>query len=313
MQNEEPQVTSDFSSDSTDTTPPTDNVNQFITANTKNNSLPKKHKRRLPRVSKKVYLPVFGLILVAALGYGAYWYHLNYDRTTAKDASEVINRIKQTTANGSTSTVQGGILPPYQPSGYSFTLRPVSAQAIEFNLPSDKLGAAYQNVRRILGLEGLTGKNIPGGRTGIATDMYYENTNVHCSVTTLQPTHDWKLSLACATNSAYTAAAEQIKQYYDLFVANNPDITGDITIDAVTTQNSKSDGYKTAEAGISYNNGTEGVPASYYQTPDGTWHYFRASPVEPYCKDFTTADLKKAYLDQACYDDSKSTSATVVL
>ena len=265
-----------------------------------------------PIPTKTLLVGLAFIVVVTALIYGTYWYNTNLRHTTAHTASQVISRFEHALSHGSTATVNGTTLPPYQPAGYSFPAKPDTASAIIYTVSSDQLTKTYQKVQHILTLENMSGKTAPGARAGATPYKYYDNAYVHCSLTTAQPSADWTVQVACASSSAYTAAAAQMKQFHDLYVANNP-ATPNIIVSKLSIQSSRSKGYKTADAIILYNNGIDGFPVSYYQTPDSAWHYFRTSLVTPLCKDFSTPDLRKAYLGQTCYSNTADRLTTVAL
>lgn len=309
MQNDESQQTGEQSGYST--TSPLDDTSEsrVITSDQKRRS----RTYQLPVIPRKAWVTVLAVLVVAALGYGAYWYIINERRMTATNANQVITRLKLAIPGGATSTTSGATLPSYQPSGYSFAVQASSASTIKFTVSPAKLTTTYQKIAHILDLENLTKPVVPSTQATSTPNTHYQNASVHCSLTTSQPTKDWTLQVSCANDGAYAAAAAQMKQFHDLYVANNPSVTGSIDVSQVDIQPSRSEGYKIAQAIVFYGNGNTGAPVSYYQTPDGTWHYFRASPAFPGCNELNTPDLRKAYLGQTCYSNTAGRLTTVAL
>lgn len=258
------------------------------------------HSFKLPH--QKTLQTIFVLVLVAILALVAYWYNDTYRHTTAHNVDQVIGKFKHSMSGGKTAEITGSVLSSLQPQGYSYQVKPDKAQTMEYKVAAKKLQKTYDRARHILSYQGLTDKLAAKSTTSATPSRFFDNTYVHCSLNVSRPTADYVVQIACANASDYLAVAKQMKQFYDLFAANNPGAQPNFTINDISIRPSRTPGYNTAVATIITRedtpDGAQGV--YYYQTPDGTWHYFKSTLLTISCGDYNTVDLKKAYLGERC-------------
>ena len=120
-------------------------------------------------------------------------------------------------------------------------------------------------------------------------------------------------TVSCANISDYEKNAATVKPFYDAYFKADNNYFDNMMFTVPTIKDSKTAGYKTAHISLAaYGATVGGFAGLFYQTPDGTWHYFLGSQSELLCTQYNTDDLKKAYLGEMCYDE-KDESATVKL
>jgi hypothetical protein len=251
-----------------------------------------------------------GVGLLALVVFGVYWYNQNIKRTTAENAEQVIQKFESSLRGGKVAEGSGSVLSAYQPQGQGYFVKPGAAKTIEYTVKPDKIQKNYDKARRTLDRLNLEGKKTSNTQVGKTPSMYYENASVHCHLGVQEIEKDYVLRVSCANMSAYTEAAKQIQVFYDLYAQNNPEAKTIQGIDVSSLKDSLSKGYKTAEITIVKDNTPEGaVNALYYQTSDGTWHYFKATLLEIYCEEYNTPDIQKAFIGKPCYDANMNFSS----
>lgn len=240
--------------------------------------------------------------LVVAVVFGANWYNQNIKRTMAENAGQVIQKFEKSLSDGKVTEGSGSVLSAYQPKGQPYFVKPEKAKSIEYTVAAAKIEKTYKKAGHILDHLNLTGRNTSNSQVGKTPSMYYENSFVRCQLGVQQREKDYTLRVSCADMKAYTDTAKQLQVFYDLYAQHNPtkkDIEG---IKVTSIQDSLSRGYKTAELTMVQDNTPEGaVIALYYQTPDGTWNYFKATLLEIFCEEYNTPDLKKAFIGKPCF------------
>lgn len=252
-----------------------------------------------------------GVGLLALVVFGVYWYGQNIKRTTAENAGQVIQKFEGSLRGGKVAEGSGSVLSANQPKGQSYFVKPEKAQAITYKVAPNKVEKTYKKARHILDRQGLTGKLISSKQVGATPGMYYDNEFVHCYLgAQTDENNNALLHVACANTKAYQDAERQLQVFYDLYAQNNPDKKAIVGITISSLKDSLSKGYKTAEITIVKDNTSEGaVNALYYQTPDGTWHYFKATLLEIYCEEYNTPDIQKAFIGKPCYDANMNFSS----
>jgi len=145
----------------------------------------------------------------------------------------------------------------------------------------------------------------------------YENTDTICGVSNNRPDSDSsqmkEVYLTCAPTASYTETAKVQKPFYDAYRAAHPDrTTQGLAYPRIIESRTK--GYKIAEAGIYSESQPAGAMGLFYQTPDQKWRFFAGTQQALPCSDYSTPDLKKAYLGESCMgEDSSGLPATVQL
>ncbi len=260
--------------------------------------------------SRKVLVAALIVTLACLLGFGVYTYNTSYKRTTAKGAQQVISKLKSTLPEGKTKQGVGAVLSAHKPQGFTFSVKPAAARVVEYTVVPNELEKTYNQIHHVLSYQGLSKKNISNSKTTFITDAYYDNAYVHCRVSVARPTSNFALQVACADVGAYTSSAKQMQKFHELYAKNNPHKAAASSIESIDIKDSVSMGYKIAELTIIRDNTPEGaVNALYYQTPDGTWNYFKATLLEIYCEEYNTPDLKKAFIGKKCFTTSGSISS----
>lgn len=123
-----------------------------------------------------------------------------------------------------------------------------------------------------------------------------------------------QLSVTCSDIDKLVAQAEKLKPFVAAYREKEGTANKDrIIITIGEIKDSKTQGYKLMEGGLGDIEFGGGAALLFYQTPDGTWHYFTATQSELGCTDFNTEDLKKAYLGSYCYDSKQEAESTVSL
>jgi len=253
--------------------------------------------------------------------------------TTSADLSQLSDALKaklQGTSPSISKTSSAQVGPSYQATDADFYTNP--------SLGSDVLGVTYggdastananlATITSVLGDENFT-KTAGSIDTSSTDPTYsvelYSSKDVACSLSydtsTVETPTDFAvaLDLECSNVADYADNVSTIKPlataYLDFLAKGTTETAGAPSIGTPTISDSKTADYKTAEATISSPlAATGGASGLFYQTPDGTWHFFKAAQSETNCSDYNTDDLKKAYLGNTCYDSVNTTESTVQL
>lgn len=119
------------------------------------------------------------------------------------------------------------------------------------------------------------------------------------------------ISVACSTASEYQKNAELQKPFYAAFITSK-NYSADMTLNLPSVKKSNTNGYNTAQVGISSDGAfVGGAVGLFYQTPDNTWHFFIGTQQELNCNAYDTADLKKAFAGEQCFDPSTNKQSTL--
>ena len=116
-------------------------------------------------------------------------------------------------------------------------------------------------------------------------------------------------SLACADISSYVATAKVVSPFYDAYLAVTDKPVkikaSKLVFIGPNITESQTAGYKRADVGMaSYGAPAGGSQGLFYQTPDNTWHYFTNTQELVPCSDYSTQDVKKAFVGSKCSDDA---------
>lgn len=155
--------------------------------------------------------------------------------------------------------------------------------------------------------------NYSGTESGITAQFH--NATTVCSLS--QTTEPWpqgsnQLTVNCADMSAYQSQATTLAPLYKAYIAAQPNakrVVGPVFTGSVMASQTK--GYHTAsiDTGSAFSP-VGGSAALFYQTPDGTWHYFQNTQSILSCSTYNTNDLKKAFAGTTC-DNGRSSGSKV--
>ena len=255
--------------------------------------------------------PLLVLGVVALLILAVYVYNTSFRRVTAKSAQQVIEQLDESIPDGEVGTGSGAVLSGYQPKGFSFSVRPATAETIDYKVAPKALEKTYDKARRVLYRQGLNDKKVIAQQTGRTPDFYYDNDFVRCYLSAQRQYEntDYTMRVTCANMKDYEKNTEQIQTFYGLYAKNNPEKAKIVGVGAINVEDSPTKGYKRAELTIIQDTSPEGaVNALFYQTPDGTWNYFKATLLEIYCEEYNTPDVKNAFNGKRCFDKSYTLS-----
>ena len=162
-----------------------------------------------------------------------------------------------------------------------------TAKALENPNPDDTY-SMYSHADVVCGVENASGSNTAAAHT--VTVACYDMTAYEALATSLRP-----------FAAAYTAAQKPGGARESVRFSGKPVI-----------KDSRTPGYKLTTIRTSGYDGTSvhvgGFISLFYQTPDGTWHFFKGTQSELRCSDYNTPDLKKAYLGEQCGDEKYNMS-----
>ncbi len=266
-------------------------------------------------------LVVTVLILLLVGGAAAYWVALAptasktaIEKTTTKQPASTVakgtNIIKLMT--GLQAAIPGGttatepLAPDYMVTGYDFyaSARSKDTMSVVYKKPAAELSATATQAASYLAENGFK-KSAQQVKDAYYPLVKYENDDTFCGINYYSDSAEelQELYVACAAKTSYAPTAKLQKPFYDAYRAANKGsqyLTEDSRIGYPKITDSVTAGYKTAEAAIYGEASPTGAMGLFYQTPDGTWHYFKGTQQMLMCTDFTTAELKKAYAGQKC-------------
>jgi len=201
-------------------------------------------------------------------------------------------------------------VPSYQPSGYSFTTAPstlygtATVSATQAQADTD-----YTAFNTYLAAAGFTAENTVTGdvNNNIVAGVEYHSDAVYCTLSETSYQSKYQSSVGCADVSSYVANAKAVQPLYTTYIAAHPDQSVDgAYFGFFNYTKSKVSGYASAwvNAGSS--------AAIFYQTTDSKWHYFMNSQQELLCSEYSTTDLKNAFLGTSCFTaDSKESTVSL--
>ncbi len=208
------------------------------------------------------------------------------------------------------------VAPDFIVPGYSFAA--VGSQEDSSNVTFQRADTAVDATMTKLE-NNLTGEGFKKSAVQVKEPYWglvkYENTDTICGISTNRPESDAsqmkEVYLACALKDTYKATAKVQKPFYDAYTAARTDYP-DQDIAYPRISDSRTRGYKTAEAGLYGEGQPTGAMGLFYQTPDQTWHYFMGTQQIVSCSKYDTPDLKKAYLGEQCFESANTVSPSTV-
>lgn len=244
--------------------------------------------------------------------------------TKQTDDATAPNPIVVSTLTGLSGQINGGVIeqtrlaPHYQIPGDAYPT--ASSQAMSRNIGVEK---TKDQVAATTNVIATYFKNKGYQEAVIANDpanyyVRYSDDTLMCglrrsvaSVTTLT-----SIQVACAAKADYKANVAVQKPFYEAYTVAktaNPGASFPAMLGMPVITNSRTDGYKTAELTAQDETGGAGTLALFYQTPDQAWHFMANTTQQLTCSAFKTADMKKAYLGEVCFDETLKRDDTVKL
>lgn len=202
--------------------------------------------------------------------------------------------------------------PLQQPSGSDFFTGPATFSHITVasngNAISDdvRTAEAYFMGQHML----LDAVNYAGSQSGVSAQFH--NATTICALA--QTAEPWpqgsnQLTANCADLTSYQAEASALAPVFAVYASAQPDtkVAGVYFQGQMSASATK--GYHYA----SINTGNVFAPAGgsialLYQTPDGSWHYFKNTQSTLACSEFTAGDITKAFAGLQCATDTSQTS-----
>lgn len=240
--------------------------------------------------------------------------------STSSDANSLINGLKPqlksavvpTEIDGNNNVVVTGTVygvdgvPSQKPTGSNFFTTPtvfprvtVASNNSDTLMTDIKTTEAYFLDQHMQ----LDTVNYSGTNSGITAQFH--NATTVCSLS--QTTEPWpqgnnQLTVNCADANAYQSQAATLAPLYAAYTAAQPDVKTEIgTTFTGSIVPSQTKGYHTASinTGGAFNL-AGGSAALFYQTPNGTWHYFQNTQSILSCDAFKTGDIQKAFVGTPC-------------
>lgn len=233
----------------------------------------------------------------------------------------VKGNVKQTLIGADSTPYKVYSAPGYKPSGYNFTVSPT----VEFGFGAYGTKATSSDdlvtIEQVLIDNNLQETILDSGSDVGSFVARYDSDDITCSVSDQKPygepstSDNYAAIVGCANKSDYVENAAALRPYFVTYAAQSQNNISNLALDNLIITESKTPGYTISQVNIS---GSEygavgGFVGLFYSTPDGTLHYFLGTQNELDCNSYNTADLKKAYLGEKCYDQAKGAQATVTL
>lgn len=217
-----------------------------------------------------------------------------------------------------------GSAPAFQPDGYRFGVQPVgNAPSLQLTRSPADAKTTLASIIAFFKTKNYNEKIVTSTTDSTSTLSEYTNADVKCSLGTVYKSFDntkdpVEISVGCLDTPGYVKLATSMKPFYDAYAASPDGKQSSVAPLYITkgdeTRVSKTSGYQTASIAMAtVDSRVGGYAALYYQTPDKAWHYFLGTQSDIPCAKFSTADLKKAYLGERCYDIQLNKYSTVQL
>jgi len=297
---------------------------------------PKDHLSITPKKKRHIVRNIFiVLFLLAALGAGGYIYYLltkplepgeaapapvkiapmSATSLTGQIKLKMTGKIKLMTPSADGAPVATFHAPAYKPDGYDFSVLPTKDTGFQTTGTSDKAKTDLDQIESTLVSHQLEKTVLDAGSPYASYVASYESATIICILSDQKPALAdgvYGTTLGCADKSAYTSNAATLKPYFTVYAAESGNNNVQILMNQPDTKDSKTPGYRITTIAIgSSRYGAFGPSVSmFYQTPDKVIHFFKSTQNEIACTDYSTPDLKKAYLGEPCFD-STNPNATV--
>lgn len=201
-----------------------------------------------------------------------------------------------------------GVAPGYKPAGYDFAVAPskspalhVTRSAVDSRTTSATIASFFKGrsyAEKVVATNADSSLAITEYSAGDAKCVLNQSYNdINDTVNAV------RIDVICRDTGDYTTTANTLMPFYTAYRASASAANGTVLLYDPTIKQSKTSGYKIAEAGVgTYGELTGGAMGLFYMTPDNSWHFFKATQELPPCSMYNTTDLKKAYVGTQCYD-----------
>jgi hypothetical protein len=204
-------------------------------------------------------------------------------------------------------TVVAG-LPTYTMKGYDFLTaanKGVGAGVSSKTADKAAIDADYAAAGDLLQAKGLKIKGSPSVYESGDKGSIYASDDIVCSLEVMYALRGYNyLGVACGDMADYAAGYKVAKQFYDPYIAANPNQKTNSDGQAPLTFGQPEikdgiDGYKNAWVNITRMTGAAGL---FYQEPGKDWKYFTGTQQDLECTQYDTTVLKKAFAGTQCFD-----------
>lgn len=207
--------------------------------------------------------------------------------------------------------------PVHQLDGYLFSVRPSRSSGFASFGTSGTKVTDLKTIEDSLTSHGLK-KTVLDPGTDIS--MYaanYTSQDIVCGVNDQKPytsTEQYRSVIGCGNTIDYLTNAKLALPFYNAYAADTSNNATKLTLGIPNIKQSKTADFITATVGMGGSDygSVGGFAALFYQTPDKVWHFFTGTQSQLPCTRFDTADLKKAYVGESCYEATNK-SSTVLL
>ena len=231
-------------------------------------------------------------------------------------AKQVIERVAKDYEKSDPDLVQ-----PIKVAGYDYYVSAKADNSVKKSVAYNESSVETASIARELKAMDFSEKVTQAGDESTDTITDYAHSDVVCRLITTRtyhnPTGNHIVNLNCEDMSTISKLAEQYKDFYAVLPKENSEGVTTAFFGAPAIEASKTEGYHRATLGvggvIDGKAGPGGVAQLFYKTPDGKWHYLTGTQQLVFCDRFDTADKKKAYLGERCYDRNSDKESTVSL
>lgn len=216
----------------------------------------------------------------------------------------------------------GGV-PEQRPDGYKYSVALTdTAPGLSLTKPAPEAKTTLASIETYFETKNYNKKLHDTNASAITAVTDYTSSDVKCRLSAVyktlnDTTNPVKLTLGCLDTPGYQQLADGAKSYYEAYLRSrgtNSTVAEPIFVGQADVADSKTRGYKLAKYQMSLS--TEVADSQighFYHGTDKTWKYFAISEGLVSCTDYSTDELKKAYLDQPCLDTVTGRQTTVKL
>ena len=239
------------------------------------------------------------------------------DKLTAKTLVEKAKAVTKGQTKDTLNDTDGNpykvfAAPSYRPAGYNFSVMSTVDYGYGSYGTKSIISKDLAEVQKLLSDNGLIASVLDSGSDVGQYVATYESKDIICIISDQKPYNEpetstnYSLMLGCANKSDYLENAATLRQYFIVYSSQSQFDTTKTLMGNLVLKASKTEGYSTATVSIS---GSEygsvgGFAGLFYVTPDKVLHYFTGTQSQIPCSEFSTDDLKKAYLGEECYDEN---------
>lgn len=221
------------------------------------------------------------------------------------DITGLLTNISQDLSGGAVTHDRAA--PDYTVSGYDFAARgdKEKSSGIAIEVPKETIDVTMTKAENALTAKKFS-KSAKQPTEPINGLVKYENTDTICGVSNNESeataNNRNSVYVDCALKNTYTETAKTQKPFYDALRASKSDDQSR-SVGYPRISDSRTRGYKTAEASIYNEAQGGGAMGLFYMVPGATkWEFFRSTQEIVPCSDYNTNDLKRAYYGERCFD-----------